>query len=198
MKKSDQIRIGDLVKIIDPQIFVRCGYPLCISDVAAKIEPAAVIDFLSRAGAGTAEEISRIIIHHPHHRLQRAYKDAARAGALAAMIAHGFGGSARRIYTKEMPELLGCIVRVEGKRRVVTGDRYAGCGPGYWGDEAEGPALENQQHHTLISFDPYTRYGNTGLSFAMAVAYTDKPYEIEQRFVEKTVLSPEETDEYSA
>lgn len=193
MKRSDRIRVGDLVKIVDPQIFVRCGYPLCISDVAAKIEPAAIIEFLSRSSAGTPEEISRIITHHPHHRLQRAYQEAARAGALAVMIANGFGGSERRIYTKEMPEMRGCIVRVEGKRRVVTGHRYSGCGPGYYGDEAEWPSLENQQHHTLISFDPY--YGGTELSLAMLVAATDKPYEIEQRFVEKAVLTAGEVEE---
>lgn len=185
MRSTDRIRVGDSVKIVDPQIFVRCGYPLCLSDVAVKIEPAAIVEFLSRAGAGTPEDVSRIIAHHPHHRLQRAYKEAARAGALGMMIAHKFGGTERRIYTKEVPELRDCVVRVKGKRRVVTGDRYSGCGPGYYGDEAEGPSLENQQHHTLISFSgPCAGPWNDFRAFLIA-AEDNRPYEIEQRFVEK-------------
>lgn len=190
---SNLIKIGDKVKIINPQIFVRCGYPLCILDVVSKIEPSVIIEFLSRAGAGTAEEVSRIITHYPHHRLQRAYKEAARAGALAMMIAHRFGGSERRIYTKEVPELKDCVVRVESKRRVVTGDRYSGCGPGYYGDEAEGPSLENQQHHVLISFYPNIPW-NGDCAFLVSAA-DNVPYEIEQRFVEKEIDKSEGLEE---
>jgi hypothetical protein len=100
------------------------------------------------------------------------------------MIARGFGGSERRIYTKELPELRDRITRVVGKRRVVTGDRYPGCGPGYYGDEAEGPSLENQKHHTLIALD---LLASECLGLVMIAASTDSPLEIEQRFVEKVI-----------
>lgn len=152
---SNQIKVGDKVRIINPQIFVRCGYPLCISDVAKTIDQKIIIDCLVQCGVYTFEQLENLIKYHPYHKMQRAYRKILDGIALAVMVSKGFGGSERKIYTREIEEFRDKIVQVESKRQVVTGDRYPGCGPGYYGDEAEGPSLENQVRHTLITFiDP--------------------------------------------
>lgn len=182
-----KIKVGDLVRIINPQIFVRCGYPLCIADVSKTIDRQIIIDCLSHAGAGTTDEIDRILTHYPYHKLQRAYKEVLKGTALAVMISKRFGGSERKIYTEERPEFAGRIVKVESKRQIVTGDRYSGCGPGYYGDEAEGPSLENQQRHTLIKFSS-TYYESSG-RISLAFIHCESDYsEIEQIHVEKVAL----------
>lgn len=179
MTDSNIIKVGDLVRILNPQIFVRCGYPLCIKDVAESLDNSIAIDAIKRA-------ISILPDKHLHisYRLERAVRDINRGLALAVMIHKGFGGSERKIYTREDLNFKDKIVKVESKRQVVTGVRYPGCGPGYYGDEAEGPSLENQQRHTLISFWPAYRdeYGNFSGGF---VVDTKDNLEIEQIHVEK-------------
>lgn len=179
-----KIKIGDLVRIVNPQIFVRCGYPLCIADVSKSIDKRVIIDCLVQAEVGSKEEIERIISYYPHHKLQRAYREILRGISLAVMISKRFGGSERKIYTEEKPELTGKIVKVESKRQVVTGDRYSGCGPGYYGDEAEGPSLENQKRHTLIKFWPIY-YDQSSEVHSAFLCCDDEGLEIEQVHVEK-------------
>lgn len=181
--KNNLIKSGDKVRIINPQIFVRCGYPLCIADVIKTIDQKIIIDCLVQCGVGTFDQIESVIKFHPHHKMQRAYKEISGGLALAIMISKRFGGSERKIYTDNRPELVGKIVRVESKRQVVTGDRYPGCGPGYYGDEAEGPSLENQERHTLIKFCPIY-YENGHISGGMIICGEDR-LEIEQSNVEK-------------
>ena len=38
-KKEQVIRIGDRIKVINPEIFMRCGYPLTIQDGIKMLSP---------------------------------------------------------------------------------------------------------------------------------------------------------------
>lgn len=168
--RKDRIKVSDRVRIINPQLVVRVGYPLCIEDVAKTIDVDKIVTALHNCG-----------IKHPLHglvpnikgsRMERAMSQVARGIALAIMIDQNFGGSTRSIYTSEDLTLKNAIVRVSGKRRVVTGDRYGGY--------EEGPSLENQVHHMLIQFDspkPMIRILDTG----------EYSYEIEECNVSKDV-----------
>lgn len=172
MNKS-KIKVGDLVRIVNPQIFVRCGYPLCLKDVIESIDQNIAIDAIKRLTGIPDQRPLKIT-----SRVERAIRDINKGLAYALMLSKGFGGSERRIYTREDSSHLNAIVKVESKRQVVTGNRYPGCGPGYYGDEAEGPSLENQQRHTLLKFWPAT--------FEAVLLSDSSDYlEIEQIYVEK-------------
>lgn len=178
MNKS-KIKVGDLVRIVNPQIFVRCGYPLCLKDVMESIDQNIAIDLIKKVTGIPDQQPLNIT-----PKVERAIRDINKGLAYALMLSKGFGGSERRIYTREEPSYLNAIVKVESKRRVVTGDRYGGCGPGYYGDEAEGPALENQEHHTLIEFWPVT-FDSQGREVFYLSPYDAPNMEIEQIHVEK-------------
>lgn len=172
MNKS-KIKVGDLVRIVNPQIFVRCGYPLCVKDVMESIDQNIAIDAIKRLTGIPDQRPFKIT-----SKVERAIRDINKGLAYALMLSKGFGGSERKIYTREEPSHLNAIVKVESKRQVVTGTRYPGCGPGYYGDEAEGPSLENQQRHTLLKFWPVT--------FEAVLLSDSTDYlEIEQIHVEK-------------
>lgn len=180
-KKIDTIiKPGDLVKIINPQIFIRCGYPLCLKDVMESLDQSIAIDAIKKIiGAPLDQHF------HVTPKMERAIRDINKGLAYAVMLSKRFGGSERKIYTCEEPSYLNAIVKVESKRRVVTGDRYGGCGPGYYGDASEGPSLENQQHHTLIKFWPATFDKNGREVFYLSPFYESDFLEIEQIHVEK-------------
>lgn len=177
---TQKIKPGDLVKIINPQIFARCGYPLCLKDVIESLDQSIAIDAIKKVTSAPLDQELMIT-----RRVERAIRDINKGLAYAVMLSRGFGGSERKIYTREEPSYLNAIVKVESKRRVVTGNRYGGCGPGYYGDEAEGPSLENQQHHTLIKFWPVTFDKHGREVFYLSPFHESDSLEIEQIHVEK-------------
>lgn len=193
MTNHNQIKVGSHVRIINPQIFIRCGYPMCISETIKTIDPKIVIAAMVSTGAGTYDEISTLIKRHPHHHIHRAYKKIISGLALAKMMANSYGGSERKIYTEERPEFKDKIVIVESKRRVVTGSRWPGCGPGYYGDEAEGPTLENQKHHVILSF--WTVFYGENERISGGITISGDTLEIEQSNVELWTPRPEAAEQ---
>tara|TARA_Y100000310_G_C20698933_1_gene827876 strand:- start:5569 stop:6150 length:582 start_codon:yes stop_codon:yes gene_type:complete len=181
-RKKDEniIRVGDKVRVINPEFFVRCGYPKDFNDVAADIsvryrtnierlmaEVGIVPDLFSNEG-------------------DRAFQKIAKALAYAKLKKEGFGGSIRSIYTQRKDEHEGREFRVDRIFFVKTGKRV----PGHvrpMGDveDYELPYLANEKTHKILHI-----YANDSITY--------DGQEIEAKNVEKlsilqkTDFSPEQ------
>lgn len=157
MKKST-VRIGDFVDIVDPRLFVRCGYPMYLPDVQKQLaddrnlqyEITKLIALVARVPTANAHTLGADTWQRARTRI---------LFELAEVKAkqEGFGGDTRSIYLTE-PDLAlqGQRVRVVGRRLVKTGKRFGpsgGCD--YFGEyDYEPGGLDDAQTHTILSFEP--------------------------------------------
>lgn len=151
--KKEVIRIGDKVKIINAEKFVRCGYPMDFKDTK---------DRMLNENFERIVEIKRMIMEaikgSPIEEFEdEDYFDSRKppfeslkeqiAGvfAFACVNYHGFGGNERKIYTVqiERPFDLNCIVI--GKKTVITGKRCGGYDSDGWF-----PYLEDWKSHVVL------------------------------------------------
>lgn len=138
------IKIGDKIEIINPELFVRCGYP---------IDPESE-DFVLSWDEKSA--IEKLLVSFGFNGKQ---KDILRLQLTVKMIHEkwkhlGCGGNERTIYTSKDPFIkIGDVFTVYDKFRCVTGtyvkefNQY----DYFTGIEQFDPAhLENQKHHTIL------------------------------------------------
>lgn len=139
--KTPDIKAGDVVKVINPHFFVRCGYPLDFNEEVDKT--------LERDG----KLIKSFLKVFGHSDLDIAvmpkmqYKIAS-ALTYESCRKRGWGGNQRTIHTEHMPLLQDVCVEVTNVRFVKTGVRC----PGYvdhWG-EYDGPYLSNETTHRIL------------------------------------------------
>lgn len=114
-KKNNIIRVGDLVRIVNPEMYVRCGYPWDkqyaiknLIDISEKLDllDLLCIDYeLDRFG----EDFE---ITDTNHYKSRAYEKMLDQLAYLKLIQNGFGGSSRKIITARDETKLGleCVV----------------------------------------------------------------------------------------
>lgn len=144
--KNDVIRKDDVVKIINPEFFIRCGYPMTIRDAIEKImqddsqDKKDLYDFAKRFNVYAGG---------------RDFRDMTKIVAYGKLKKEGFGGNERKIYTKSIPEAKGINLTVMYKKVVVTGDRIPGSSAysdPYGYVEAEPPYLSNSKPHNILYF----------------------------------------------
>ncbi len=149
--KTPLIRVGDTVRIVTPEFFVRCGYPLGFADVAAKV----------RADHGGAIEafLKSVGVRYPDTSFEpppRSVDKVVKAVAFDLLKLAGHGGRERRIHTVTFPGMAGCDSVVTGVRFVKTGDyqprRTYG---GYDGYDHDPAYLANEQTHRLLETTLY-------------------------------------------
>lgn len=173
MSREKPIRRGDVVRIVNPEIFVRCGYPIDYKEESQRIAEEKKLEielFFHALGLGTPteEEIKRV----------------ANAVTYSSLQHKRFGGNERKIYTKRDPELEGLVAEVTDVRLVKTGVRVPGrfYSGGYWGeDEYEPPFLDEVKTHRILTLD-YAIFGCIGRSIQFV--------EIEDCHVERHVFEP--------
>ncbi len=129
------IRVGDIVKIITPDIFVRCGYPF---DQRAATEH--LIDHYRADIDALIDKVDPNPKYANRYVPEADYR--ALCGRLARIVAQrdGFGGNERTIYTERDERLTGLRCSVMGKKIHKTGRRVPPGGeyydePGYLADE---------------------------------------------------------------
>jgi hypothetical protein len=162
MKDKSRIKIGDYVRIDNPEMFVRCGYPLSIQDMRKEIKDNHFIDiekFIISIVHGEDKvkdfNLTNVVSHKDTY-LNKSKTSQAIIDLLAyEMLRHrNFGGRERSIHTKIVEENRGKIVQVNGTKMCVTGNYVAGSGSmDYWSGEYdyEPPYLENQKSHRILS-----------------------------------------------
>lgn len=145
------IRVGDLVKIINPEVFIRCGYPLdfekMLFDVRDKYKQdvdAFMNVILMRNGINHGD-----ISANPYYEVaNKLFK------AITYMLLHvkGFGGKERKIYTENREEIINEQFFVHKIFFVKTGKYYPIVSSGGYFEQKEyEPAyLDNQEAHKIL------------------------------------------------
>ena len=135
------IRIGDYVRVVHPEFFVRCGYPETqkgVFDAMSITDDTTVHTMFRQMGIPAREGYVRTIMQRlAHYRWRES----------------GCGGPYRRIHTKTLEDAEGLVFRVVSKRTCITGDYFA---PSMYQDwesghfESEEGGLRNRQTHVIL------------------------------------------------
>lgn len=155
--------IGDKVRIVEPQLFLRVGYPLSLAVAMEHIRKhhsmhvAMLMDKIRGAKPTSGEEPFAAADWLMGQPLPPAHDGLVRAAAYAWMKAQSFGGKERRIHTEINEALRGRKALVKAKRVVKTGDYSSGSyvvdyDGGYSGGEP--PSLSNEKSHVLLEVEP--------------------------------------------
>lgn len=151
MRKVSEKHNG-MYRVKTPKVFIRCGYPLGIQDMADKIKEVPEWEtLLNKLGIGHLEN-----------------EEALKELAYPMLIQRKFGGNERTLHLKEEPDLFGKEVRVYGTFRVATGKRKLLTG----GDEYSYwvcPHLKVHKYHEIalasVETTMFDDYGNFNLGW---------------------------------
>lgn len=149
-----KFKVGDVVRIENPQMFVRCGYPMIIEDAIKIIEENHLVDlheFSEKLGLGlTKQHLGGTI------ELNKRTKRFMSALGYQYVGSHGHGGRTRSLHTVERPDLQGRDFKVIKKFGCWTGDYYGPSGGVYYDGEYwnEPGGLENRQYHSILTLAP--------------------------------------------
>lgn len=146
MSKKDPkiIRVGDKVRIVNPEMFVRCGYPMTKQDAREEV--------FSRFSQ-QAIQLMRDTLGHEYDWV--AYHTVMEALAYGWMKQHHFGGNNREIYTAYeamAKDQIGIVTKI---RFVKTGIYV--CGYQTEEDEYISSYLKNQETHKILSLRVFYR-----------------------------------------
>jgi len=133
-------RINDKVQIINPEIFVRCGYPLAKEDIKNKEITAEERQKIANLlGCAFVEDIDYFSIYEKMLDNLAYYK----------LKKKRFGGKERRIHTENKPEYKDNFGTIISKKIVKSGDYNYGredCE----GDYYSPPYLTNEKSHVIL------------------------------------------------
>jgi hypothetical protein len=147
----------DEIRIINPQVFVRCGYPLSkkmIKETFTDEQRDAVIDMFRKTGVYMSSA-TLVEVFTSKSDPERAYDKVMDIIAGELLAQKGWGGKDRTIHTIERPELLNATGWVSTKRVVKTGKYRAGGGSyDYYGDmDYDPPYLDDEKTHIILTIN---------------------------------------------
>jgi len=190
MKKKDNVvRVGDIVQIVEPEFFIRCGYPLSFQD-AYEIVKEKYTDSVHKFLVETEFRQERTNhLGFPILSLDPPSKDWTIQKILKALtyeyVANkGFGGEDKKIYTERREECIGKKYKVKEKRVVKTGTYYPSFGYyDSWTGEYDGECggLAGGGTHIILTIAPVMGQDNSVYVYA---DYSDLQ-QIERIHVEK-------------
>lgn len=161
MANKDIIRKGDKVKIITPNMFIRCGYPFSLDDARKEIDDKhrdKINEFLHSFGFGKPlilfEKEIRSVDNKGLPEDDPVYRKVRDAIAYELVRSRKFGGRERSIHTRYEKECEGKIFKVEYINYVHTGtyhDGYFSRGGYYDPPEYDPPYLENEKTHKILT-----------------------------------------------
>ena len=144
MSKDKVIRVNDRIKIINPNFFKRCGYPLSLEDAFCHInnfdeQIRNLLESIINIESNT--QYVKMVYNKYINQIKKGY-----AGAYLESV--GFGGSTRQIETFELKDYKDRIFYVVDKKVVRTGK--------YTKDSYSGSYLSNQKAHTILELNEGT------------------------------------------
>lgn len=149
MSKRNIIRVGDFVEITNPEVFIRCGYPLTTESIVRNHmteEDAERIDrFLNEMGVG----ISADFLAGRGREYDAVFDKVVSAVARYKLSKLGWGGNERTIHTNRDESLLNGKFQVVGKRVVQTGKRIPGWYSSY-DQDGESPSFKSSGSHVIL------------------------------------------------
>lgn len=149
--KKPVYKIDDKVKIVNPMVFLRVGYPLGLIETKDKLD---------------AEKLA-LFLYREYQVNPWIEKDYTKAGykfwfdkvlgqlAYAVISSKLFGGTTRSIHTELKEELRGKEGYVRAKKIVVTGEYNSGnSGYDYWGEyDSNPPYLSDSKRHVILELE---------------------------------------------
>lgn len=150
--KRQVYHTGDIVRIIEPLVVTRVGYPLTKQDALVAVESQyaqRIYDFI----ASLLNRPTEFVITETDPRL---YNDLLDALASYWIRQQGYGGKERKIYTEPDEQLRSTDGwRVLSKRTVKTGTYCAGGYSSGWDGEPDydPPYLSNEKSHVLLTLE---------------------------------------------
>jgi hypothetical protein len=112
-RRSASARVGELVHIVEPKLFVRCGYPLTREDILLNRR-----DEVEKLMLAAKDAMALSDSEANDARVPQQLENLA---VTAILVRERFGGSERAIFEENAPELKGAVARVLSKSVVVTG-----------------------------------------------------------------------------
>lgn len=177
--RPERIRKGDRVRVVNPEFFVRCGYPKCL-DGESKV----VLEKFGGVINGMIwEDASASVRLRDGHLLTKVCREL----AYARLKASGFGGQERTIHTKRIDDLAGREFVVCGVKFCKTGTYVHGGSCGEYGEEYDPPYLDGEKTHKILSL-AYPAKNPPGNGFFMSF---EANLSIEAANVEKASLGPD-------
>lgn len=165
--KTDLMRVGDIVRITEPERFVRCGYeltPRIMVDRLMEDSQDIIIDFLEKI----LKHPNRVISNHKSFYANSSInRDVGGVSQLLSAIAfikvrdEGFGGKDRKIFTQRQNILENLVVKVIDTKACMTGEYYQpSSGVDMSGEYYyESGGLKNRVSHRLLRVCPaYSPY----------------------------------------
>jgi len=154
MGRKKPYNIGEKVLVADPQVFIRCGYPLGISDGIQAVETDyedKVIGFLRNISSQSTKML-------PSRVERKACKNIMKELAVVWLHQRKFGGNLRAIHTEDDTRVTegNSPYEIATIRYVKTGLRdsgsvYDSMSP----EDYEGPSLYDQKTHRILGLvDP--------------------------------------------
>src|ERR1017187_1515484 len=135
MSKRNIIRVGDCVKITNPEIVIRCGYPLgkqTIKDTIItqeqKNEIWKLIDSFSKTAYPHSNKLSDVFTANYINTNEVSFGKILDELSYVILKSKGFGGNERRLHTKVVEFLRDKECNVWGRRVVKTGKYQAASG----------------------------------------------------------------------
>jgi hypothetical protein len=179
--KDGIIRVGDKVRILNPQMFVRCGYPMTVIAETELVEKELGVKIAEFIHSVTPDRNFIPGLRPTTSKFEYLKTKITRELAHYRCCLKNWGGKTRQIYTEENPYYANKVCCVVGVRFVKTGEYEPASGGGYsyYGDieDFEPPYLAVNKTHKILQLD-------YGFSFSAA--------EIEACHVEKVVEVPAE------
>lgn len=149
--------VDDVVKVIEPAIVIRVGYPLTKNDAlnAAEKEYGEKIHaFMCEIGAAQPDDP---FLNFPEYD-PCLYGDLLNAVSSYWLKQKNYGGRERKIYTETDERIKETTWRVLSKRTVKTGIYNRGGYSGGWDGEPDydPPYLQDERTHVLLALEPVT------------------------------------------
>ena len=165
---------GDWVRIDNPEMFVRCGYPLSIAVVREQVQKEygqEIEDFIDRVAFGKHANDNLLVPYHTvfkqGDRLSRSTRQIIDALAYERIKVQEFGGKERKIYTEYAEAMKGKIFKIIGAKTCMTGHYVAPSGgyDGWTGECDYYPGyLDGQKCHRILHLDDEA-YGEPCIHF---------------------------------
>lgn len=158
MKKNKKqvFRRYDTIRIVNPEFFIRVGYPFdkkyAIKHLISEKEKAILSNLID--GRDPNEEV---LLFDGGRQMSKTYIKMLDELAYFKLKTNGFGGPERKIFTKLIPRLVGRECRVMGKKVVKTGiRRYESDDDYYYGGGSSWYYLDNNKSHVILETSVYS------------------------------------------
>ena len=154
MSKKIVFREGDKVKVVNPDFFVRCGYPLT-KELARQDIMKQHAETVHRAINDLIRTIDEKVFNGKKDRDNYLTWDFYVNEKIVNIVAeeylkqNGFGGRKRSIYTERQEVSKDEVFEVIGKRTCVTGTYVPGCG-GPYPEDYEPARLASPKTHVIL------------------------------------------------